>query len=474
MIARRFAIAVASAAVLSGCAQFTPDGGMSAVRDAARGAIAKDVVKITSEDDARRARERVDALLAAPLTSDGAVQVALLNNRGLQAAYNDLGVSEADYVAASLPPNPVVSIARTAGKGSVEIEASIVLNILALFTLPARSEIAAREFSQAQYRTVETTFRLAAETRRAWIRAVAAQELVNYLLQARLSAEAAADLMTRLGETGAASKLDQARAGAFNAEIAVQLAQARLRARTDREALIRALGAWGKDIDFKLPASLPPLPRNLDPATNVEVEAIQRRVDVLMARRELDATAKALGLTQATRYISLLELGGGGTFERSKGAEGTERSHKLGPELGLEIPIFDFGETGVRRAREAYLRSLNRLAEKAVNVRSQARAAQQAYRASYEIARRYQTSVLPLRKTVSDEALLRYNGMLIDVFELLTTVRESIASSMAAIEARRDFLLADVDFQTAIIGGGAGSGGSGESAAPAATSAAAH
>ncbi len=467
--------AVLGAVLLAGCASFTPDGGMSVVQDKTRTAIGKDVVKITSEADARAARERIDALLAGPLDIEGAVQIALLNNRGLQAAYNDLGISEAAYVAASLPPNPIVSLARTAGKGTVEIEASIVLNILALFTLPARTAIAAQEFNQAQYRAVETSFRLAAETRRAYIRAVASQELVSFLTQARASADAAADLMRKLGETGSANKLDQARAGAFNAEVGVQLAQARLRARSEREALIRLLGLWGNDLAFKLPATLPPLPRTISTVTDVEADAISRRVDVLMARRELDATAKAAGLTEATRYISLLELGGLGTFERSRTPEGTERGRRLGPGVDIEIPIFDGGETSMRRARETYMRALNRLAEKAVNVRSEARASYQTYRASYDIARQYQQSVLPLRKIVSDEALLRYNGMLIDVFELLTTARERITSTMAAIEARRDFLLTEVDFQTAIIGGGTGGGeGRGGTAAPSAEPAAAH
>jgi outer membrane protein TolC len=282
--------------------------------------------------------------------------------------------------------------------------------------------------------------------------------------------------MQKLGETGAANRLDQARAAAFNAETGIQLAQARLRARAEREALIRTLGLWGKDIDFRLPATLPPLPRTIRSVPEIEAEAVQRRVDLMMARRELDATAKASGLTNATRYVSLLELGGLGKFERSKTSEGKEKTTELGPQLEIEIPIFDFGETRARRAHETYMRALNRLAEKAVNVRSEARGAYQAYRASYDIARQYQTSVLPLRKTVSDEALLRYNGMLIDVFELLTTARERVASTIGAIEARRDFLLAEVDFQAAIIGGGNGgtdAGGVGP-AMPSTTPSAAH
>jgi len=469
----RLIVAIASGVLLSGCASFSPDGGMSVVQENARNGIGKDVVKITNDADARQARERVDALLAQPLTTDSTVQIALLNNRGLQAAYNELGISEAALVAASLPPNPLVSLSRVAGSGGFELEFSIVANILALLTIPARREIAERRFSTEQYRAVEATFQLASETRRAWVRAVAAQELVNFLLQARNSADAAADLMRKLGETGGANKLDQARAGAFNAEVGVQLAQARLRARTEREALIRLMGLWGSDINFKLPATLPALPRNIGTVSEVEVDAIRRRIDLLMARRELEATARSLGLTEATRYVSLLELGLAGRIESDKTAEGRDKTSRLGPDLTIEIPIFDFGQTRVRQARETYLAALNRLAEKAVNVRSQARGAYQTYRAGYDIARQYQTSVLPLRKIVSDEALLRYNGMLIDVFELLTTVRESIASNIAAIEARRDFLVNEVDFQTAIIGGGGAVAGTarGGSSAPRAGSA---
>jgi outer membrane protein TolC len=464
------------ALLLSGCAAFSPDGGMSFVQRTTSSEIGKDTVKITNDAEAQLARQRVEALLAEPLVLEAAVQVALLNNRGLQAAYNELGVSEAAFVAAGLPPNPRLSLSRIAGGGIVEVEFSIIANLLALFTIPARRDIAERRFSAAQHKAVEATFRLAAETRRAWIRAVAAQELVGFLVQARTSADAAADLMRKLGETGGANKLDQARAGAFNAEIGIQLAQARLRARAEREALIRQLGLWGKDIDFRLPSTLPALPRNLSPVVEVEADAIRRRADMQMARRELEATARSLGLTQATRYVSLLELGGLGKVERARTPEGTERSTQLGPALEIEIPIFDLGETSARRAHETYMAAVNRLAEKAVNVRSEARAAWQSYRASWDIARQYQTSVLPLRKIVSDEALLRYNGMLIDVFELLTTARERIASTMAAIEARRDFLLAEVDFQTAIIGGGTAGGETGGTgtAMPASTPTAAH
>jgi len=99
--------------------------------------------------------------------------------------------------------------------------------------------------------------------------------------------------------------------------------------------------------------------------------------------------------------------------------------------------------------------AVNRLLEKAVNARSEAREAYATYRGRYEIARAYQTRVLPLRKVITDESQLQYNGMLVDAFELLTNARENVASNVAAIRAKRDFFIADIDFQAALIGGGA-------------------
>ena len=93
-IRRTVALALA-ATTLAACAEFSPDGGMGSVQSGVRQEIGKDVVKITNLDDARRAKEQVASLLQGPLSADSAVQIALLNNRDLQAAYNDLGISEA-------------------------------------------------------------------------------------------------------------------------------------------------------------------------------------------------------------------------------------------------------------------------------------------------------------------------------------------------------------------------------------------
>ncbi len=468
---------VVAALLVGGCAKFSPDGGMSAVSDQAGGVLGKDVVKISTEEQAAVLKSRVQGLLARPLSADTAVEIALLNNRGLQAAYNELGISEAQMVEASLPPSPTFSLTRLVARGELEIERQVLQNILGLLTLPRRREIAEEKFGVAQHRAVEATLRTAADAKRAYYRAVAANQSVKFLDEARVAAEALSDLAKKLGETGAMSKLDQAREHAFTAEVNGQLGMARLRQRSERERLIRALGLWGDETRYALPGALRPLPGTPKTIRDVETKAITARVDLEIARRDLDILAKQLGLTKATRFINVLEVRGmrnseWKTIEKTNVSldpgpppvletevkRERERTRWRGIELEFQIPIYDFGEARTRLAEETYMQAVNRLIEKAVNVRSEAREAYTAMRGAYEIARHYRQEILPLRQLISDEMLLNYSGMLRDLFSLLTDSRARIAANVQAIDALRDYWLATVDLGVALVGGGASGG----------------
>ncbi|MDI3470412.1 MAG: CzcABC family efflux RND transporter, outer membrane protein [Pseudolabrys sp.] len=440
-------------ALLSGCASFAADRGMTPVAQHAESVLQKDVTVIRNDDDAAVAQAAVRRLSRKTLTVEAAVQIALLNNRGLQATYNELAAAEATMVGDSLPPNPTFSISRIAGAGSSELETQIALDILALATLPVRSEIAAQRFRQAQLRAIDETLRVAFETRRAYYRAVAAQELVALLVQAEQTAKTTAELATKLGETGSLNKLDQAREQVFYAETTADLASARQQANTAREQLTRLLGLWGTDLNFRLPTALPALPARPLSQPTIEADAVSRRVDLQIARIELAALARSYGLTQATRFLNMLEVAGIKKTTREPEL-GTIRER--GVDVQLQIPLFDFGEVRVRQAEANYMQAVNRLTEKAVNVRSEAREAYRTYRASYDIAAHYQREVLPLRKIISDESQLRFSAMQIDVFALLQEARQRIASLRAAIEAKRDFWLAQTNLKAVVVGGGPG------------------
>jgi outer membrane protein TolC len=165
--------------LLSGCTWFAPDAGMGVVTTIAQQELNKDAAAIRSPEEAEAASARVRHLLGRPLTADAAVQIALINNRGLQAAYDELAIADAERVGQSLPPNPTFSWRRIQAGPALESEMQLVTNIIALATLPARSEIAAERFHQAQLRAAEETLRVAHEARRAYYRAVAARELIH-------------------------------------------------------------------------------------------------------------------------------------------------------------------------------------------------------------------------------------------------------------------------------------------------------
>jgi outer membrane protein TolC len=437
--------------VLAGCAAFSPDAGMSGVADIAAATIKKDVIAIRSIDDGERANLEVARCLRRSLTVNSAVQVALLNNRGLQATYNELALAEAELVEQSLPPNPTLSLSRISGDGGYEIERQVVGDILALSTLPARSEIARQRFREAQLRAVLETLRLAAEVRRAYYQAVGLNELVGLLTDTKATAEAIAQLAEKLGQTGSLNKLDQAREQVFYAETAADLASARQQATSARERLARLLGLLDGQLDFKLPKILPALPPSPKSLPNIEVDAVSHRIDLQMARIELDTLAKALNLTEATRFVTLLDLAG--IYRKTKDPESAPFRER-GFDIQFQVPIFDGGEVRVRQAAETYNSAFNRLTEKAINVRSEARDAYRIYRSTYEIADHYQREVVPLRNIISDEAQLRYSGMQIDVFALLTEAKLRISAQRASIEARRDFWLAQSNLQNAVNGGG--------------------
>ena len=233
---------------------------------------------------------------------------------------------------------------------------------------------------------------------------------------------------------------------AFDLEVIPQLSRAEHNARASRERLIRLLGLSDEHAALKLPDRLPDLPASTDNADQIEARALSQRLDVQVAKMDTESTAKSLGLTRATRYVNVLEAG-----YQNRSATGASRAD--GYEVELSLPLFDWGTARVRRAEATYMRSVQRTADVALQARSEVRESHSAYQSSYRIARQYRDEIVPAKKRVSDEVLLRYNGMLSSVFELLADARSQIASINAAIEAQRDFWMAESDLQFAIHGG---------------------
>src|SRR2546423_15501978 len=222
----RLTAAAAVALVLAGCASFSPDGGFDKVGELTKDRTGQAPTLVRSEADNNIASSRVAELLKEPLTADGAVEVAYLNNRGLQASFTELGIAEADLVQAGRLHNPSLSFGRLSGGGVVEIDRSVLFDVLGLLTMPAAKEVTQRRFEQAQYSAAFEAVGLAADVRRAYYSAVAAQELVKYYQQVKDAADASSELAKRMLAAGNFNKLAQMREQAFYTDATAQLARA--------------------------------------------------------------------------------------------------------------------------------------------------------------------------------------------------------------------------------------------------------
>lgn len=437
--------------VLGGCATLSEDNGFSNIQDVAKKNLDKELRWVKTQEQRDHVGEQIKPLLAKPLSVDDAVQIALLNNRGLQGTYSELGIAEANLVQAGRIHNPGFSFQRVTKSGAggtvVDIEREFLFDIFSLITIPARTAIEQRRFEQTKLSVSREVLRVAADTRRAYFNAVAAEQGVRYMEDVQEIADASTELAKRMAAVGNWSRLDHIRQQVFNADTRAQLARVKKTALSQRERLTRLMGLSGMDIKFNLAERLPDLPKSMMERVAIEAIAIDQRLDVQMAREEVAGLSKSLGLTKVTRFINVLDAG-----YLHYNATGEPR--QTGYRIEISVPIFDFGEAKVAQAEAFYMRAVNHLAEVAVNAQSEVREAYGAYTTAYELTQHYRDEIVPLRKKILDENALRYSGMLISVFELMSDARNQMTSVNGYIEALRDFWLAQTDLEGVTLAGG--------------------
>ena len=384
---------------LLGCANFSTDGGLNRVSELSKERIGSSATNVLNAHNVANAanspevQERINALLSAPLSSDAAVEMALLSNPRLRIALAELGVAEADLVQAGRLRNPGFSFGRLSGNGEVEIDRAIMFDLSGLLSMPLRRAIEERRFAQTQLQTALQIVRLATDTRRAYFQAVAAQQSLLYMQQVDQAAQASSELADRMTKAGNWGKLEQAREQAFRYEVAVQLARAEHNVNASHERLVRLLGLGDRHHALKLPERLPDLPVALRRVEEIETQALAQRLDVQVAKLDTESTAKSLGLTRATRFVNAFEVG-----YQNKSASNAALAQ--GYQVEFSLPLFDWGQTRVRRAENIYMRSFYRSTDVALQARSEAREGYAAYRTNFAIARQYRDEIIPARKRV--------------------------------------------------------------------------
>jgi cobalt-zinc-cadmium efflux system outer membrane protein len=193
-------------------------------------------------------------LLSQELSVGAAIQIALLNNRDLQATYEDLSVAQADLVQAGLLQNPTFSVGVTVPVAGSAVQTGFNLGVaedfLALFLVSARKKIASSELDATKLRVGDAVLRATFDVQTAYYTLLAARQTLEMRQRTLDAGGAAVALAEAQHAAGNISDLDLVNQRTLFEQLLTYVRQDEANVLTAREALTRLLGLWGADVAF--------------------------------------------------------------------------------------------------------------------------------------------------------------------------------------------------------------------------------
>jgi outer membrane protein, heavy metal efflux system len=402
------------------------------------------------KDQAAREQALRDArrLLRKPLTIDTAVQIALLNNRSLQATIEEVGLSTADLLEASTIPNPRFDLAvRVPDKppSGTYIDYGAAIDFLSVIMIPLKKRVAKDQLEAAVLRVAHETLQLASQVKIAVYSLQASQQLLRRFKLIAETNAAALDLAQRQHDAGNISDLTLAQQQAASSRSRLDIATTEAEIRQNRERLNRLLGLWGSDINWQLADELPPVPGDELPSGSLERLAISQRLDLQADYLSVQSRTKNLGLTKVFRFVGALDFG-------IESERETDAQTRTGPTFAIELPIFNQGQARIARGEAALRQAQDRFEALAVDVRSQIRELHDQLVSKQETAESYQEELLPIERRILNESLANYNAMQISDFELFATKAEEERTEREYVDAVRDYWITRTQLEEAVGG----------------------
>ena len=425
---------------LTGCASVNLSAGFPEVSTAVEERSAARIVWNRGTELDQEAAEKLRTLLQRKLTADDAVQIALLNNRDLQAVYTELGVAQADLVQAGLFRNPILDAAVLFPLSGVrpDLQLTMVISFLDALYVPLRKRVAAAQFEAAKFQVTGVVLDFAVQVRTAFYEHQANEQLLELRQSIVQALTASYEVSRRLYEARNITDLTLARDRASMEASKLALRSAEVAARQSRERLNSVMGTWGEDTKWDIDGRLSEIPSEPPRMTGIEQAALTRSLDLSHARQRILVAGQQLGYDRATALIPALDLGVGA--EREEG-------WKVGPVLAVPIPLFDQGQARIGRALAELRRAQQEYYALGVRIRAVARAAQDRLQGAQDRAVYYRDILLPLQGRIVNEAQLQYNAMQIGIFQLLRDREQQIETGVAYVEALREYWLARADLE---------------------------
>jgi cobalt-zinc-cadmium efflux system outer membrane protein len=400
-------------------------------------------IRLRHVDQNGKLDKQARALLAAPLTADSAVKLALLNNADLQAMLEELGMARGDLISALRLPNPAAEGGlQFEDGGAPNIELTLSQDVSDIILLPMRNGAAQADFAAVKLDVAGRAMDFILEVRRAFYGYVADQQILELRKTVLDALQASAAAAEAIHHAGNMNDLDLASQQVLYEEARVSYSSAETAIATSRERLNALLGLWGKDTSWRVDERL------LDPevvrADSLEGRAVERSVELATIRQRFSAAAKKATLAHVRGWLP--ELKAGVAFEREGGEWST------GPMAELELPIFYQGQGEIARAEAEMRREHQLYAGTAVRVRAALRAAQVRATTARERALYLKNTLLPMRERILEQTQLQFNAMNTSVFQLLIARRDQIEAGRSYVESLREYWLANADLEQLLAG----------------------
>lgn len=442
-VATTFALATS----LIGCASTSAQSSFDDVAETIKARSGHTVRWNQNSDEDKDVESAVEQLLGQPLTADAAVQIALLNSPRLQTKFEELAIARADLVQAGLLKNPVFSFGRTAWEAehiAPNLFATVEQDFLDIVTMPMRKRVAATELEAAKLEVGDHVLELAAEVRESYYNAQAAEQVLAMRVLVEEAAKTSAELARRQYESGNINDLTLSTELGLTAQTTLDRKRTEGEASIARERLNKLMGIWGPRTAWKIAPKLPELPEAEVPLERLEPVAIEQRLDVGAARRNVQALQYALTLTKTTRWTGIVNVSVETGRLRHNGR------FSFGPSVALEIPLFDQRQAQIAKL-EAYKRQADStLHALAIDVRADVRASRSRVVTARGVVEEYGKVIVPLREKVVRFSQEQYDAMLLGVYQLIQAKQSEYEAYREYIEALRDYWIARSDLERAI------------------------
>ncbi len=370
-------IGLAVAASLVACATVDPTDQLEAVQELEAERGGHEIVWEQQPDDQALIAERVAALLEGGLTRDDAAAIAVLNNRALQAKYEDLGLAAADVVQAGLPSNPTLRGSLLFPVSAGDSSLGIMAWLSDLWLIPRRKGLAVLEATTTELDVARAVLATAHEATSAWDGVVLANKMAQLEQEREEILRHQSDLVRQLYDQGLVSKVDwtNAREKLVEQRVAVRESEHAITHAGARLAVALSLQGAAEHVPDDLLLEIPE--GNVLPTAALVEEGLSRRLDLMESRVAVELAARRIDLEHALVWRSVsVGLAYEGDFE----SVATDGQNPIGPTVAIQLPAFDQNQAGIAAADYRLRQSRKMLAAAYLAAREEIVTAASAYR----------------------------------------------------------------------------------------------